>query len=146
MNKIDHERLPGVNDWFIRILPMTASINKQIKGNSAYMFRSGKASISIVAAVVGLNGDSLVGGSGLVLSLDHPLACALYVRNGHKVGADVYRYLLSHGAISGKTLDLIALSGAVVLQVEHEVSADVPNSIYSVGGESHCIRCGLLVG
>jgi hypothetical protein len=30
-NEIDDERLPGINDWFFRILPTAASTNKQIK-------------------------------------------------------------------------------------------------------------------
>jgi hypothetical protein len=115
-------------------------------GNPAYIARGSKAPISIVAAVVGLNADRLVGRSGLVLPLDHPLACVMYVRNDHKVGADAYRYLLSHGAIFGVALDLIAFSSAVVPQIEHEVSASVLDSVNSIGGERHCIRCGLLVG
>jgi hypothetical protein len=112
----------------------------------AYIARSSKASISIVAAVVGLNADRLVGRSWLVLSLDHPLVYVMSVRSGLKVGADAYRYLLSHGAIFGVALDLIAFSGAVVLQVEHEVSANVLDSIHSISGERHCMRCGSLVG
>jgi hypothetical protein len=68
------------------------------------------------------------------------------VRTGHKVDANACSYLLSHGAISGVALDLITFSGAVVLQVEHEVSASVFESVYSIGGERHCIRCRLLVG
>jgi hypothetical protein len=80
------------------------------------------------------------------LPLHHPLVYVMSVRSGHIVGANAYRYLLSHSAISGVALDLIAFSSAVVLQVEHEVSASVLDSIHSISGERHCMRCGSLVG
>jgi hypothetical protein len=67
------------------------------------------------------------------------------VRTGHKVGADAYRYLLSYGAIVGVALDLVAFSGAVFLQIEHEVSASVLDSVHSIAGERHCMRYGSLV-
>jgi hypothetical protein len=64
----------------------------------------------------------------------------MQVRNGHEVDANAYRYLLSHGAIVGVALDLVAFRGVVVPQVEHEVSAGVLDSVDSIGGERHCIR------
>jgi hypothetical protein len=115
-----------------------------MKTNPAYIARGSKASVSIVAAVVGLNGDRLVGRSWLVLSLDHPLVYVMS-ENRSQSGADAYRYLLSRSTILGVALDLIAFSGAVVLQIEHEVSANVLDSIYSIGGERHCVRCRSLV-
>lgn len=71
-----------------------------MQADPAYLARSSKASISIVAAVAGLNGDSLVGGPWLVLPLDHPLVdvmCAM--RIGHKMCANADRYLLGHGVV-----------------------------------------------
>lgn len=44
-----------------------------MNGDPAYLARS-KEPISIVGAVVGLNGDSLVAGPWRVLSFDHPLS------------------------------------------------------------------------
>jgi hypothetical protein len=67
------------------------------------------------------------------------------IRTGHKVGANVYIYLLSLGAIVGVTLDLVAFSGAVAPQIEHEVSANVSDSIHSIDGKRHCIKCRSLV-
>jgi hypothetical protein len=112
--------------------------------DQAYLARS-KAAISIEAAVVGLDADRLVGGPWLVLSLDHPLVRVMHVRTGHKEGASACIYLLSHGAIWDVALDLVAFSGAVVPQIEHEVSAGVLDNVDSIGGERHCIRCRLLV-
>jgi hypothetical protein len=68
------------------------------------------------------------------------------VRTGHKVGADACRYLLSYCAIWGVALNLVAFSGAVVFQIEHEVSASVLDSVHSIVGERHCMRYGSLVG
>jgi hypothetical protein len=46
--------------------------NERMNGNPAYLGCS-KVSISVVIAVVGLNGDRLVAGPWCVLSFDHPL-------------------------------------------------------------------------
>jgi len=102
--KIDDKRLPSINDWFSR----------SVLGGS-------KASISIVAVVVGLNAESFVGGPWLILPLDHPL--------------------LSHGAIVRVDLNLVAFIGAVARQIEHQVCANVSDSIHSIVGERHYIRC-----
>lgn len=44
---------------------------------------------------------------------------------------------MSYGAISGGALDRGAFSGIVVLQIEHEASANVLDHIHSIGGERH---------
>jgi hypothetical protein len=79
------------------------------------------------------------------LPFDHPLSIGDVYENWSQKGADAYRYLLSYGAIWGVALDLVAFNGAVVLQIEHDVSASVLDSVNTIGGERHCMRYELLV-
>jgi hypothetical protein len=96
--------------------------------------------------VVGLNDVRVLGGPWLLLFLDEPLAYVMCMRTGHKVGVNAYRYLLSHSVIFGVALNLVAFSGAVALQIEHEASANISDVIHSIGERRHCIRCRSLMG
>jgi len=128
---------------------MPVSTNKQMKNmdaNPAYLLSNSKESIAIVALVVRLNGVRVLRGPWLLLFLDEPLAYVMCMRTGHKVGANMDRYLLSHGVIFGVALNLVAFSGAVALQIEHEASANVSDVIHSIGERRYCIRCRFLMG
>jgi hypothetical protein len=56
-----------------------------MNSDPAYLVRS-KAPISIVGAVIGLNGDRLVAGPWLVLSFDHPLSIGDLCENRSQSG------------------------------------------------------------